>query len=208
MFPADALLAAAMTLMDAGAARHAAADTTYGRIDGDMAIRGALGVVAGARGPRGAADLRLRYLQSAGIFLTYEEGFGGDAAPARVLAGGLELRPLFLGRWLTGHELGSPRVDLLIDSLALELGAFAAQPPGRGFASVGGLSFGLGLEFPLLPRASGPLLGVHATLRWSDGALSGADPSTPEQRAFVVSFVVAWQQIFGGHAVDVGDTLR
>ena len=79
----------------------------------------------------------MRYLETAGLFLTYEDGaiFGNAAEPVRVLAGGLELRPLFLGRWLTGRELGNARLDLALDSLGLELGGFFAQPQAGSFGA-------------------------------------------------------------------------
>jgi hypothetical protein len=157
---------------------------------------------------RGSVDLRYRYLQTAGIFLTYEEGFGAGAEPVRLGVAGLELRPLFLGRWLDGHELGLPRLDMLIDSIALELGGFVGQPAGGNFGNAAGLSFGLGLEVPFLKRASGPFLALRAALRWSREALSAADTTTVDVRAFVFTVALGWQGIFGTHLVDLGDEPR
>ena len=154
---------------------------------------------------RGSVDVRYRYLQTAGIFLTYEEGFGAGSEPLRLGVAGLELRPLFLGRYLQDLEIGAPRLDLLIDSLAFELGAFVAQPAGGNLADVAGLSFGIGAELPLLPRASGPFLAVRAALRWSREALSAADPTTVDVEAFVFTVALGWQASVGSHAVDVGD---
>src|SRR4051812_328642 len=76
-------------------------DTAYGRIDGDVSASGAIGTTFGARGPRAALDLRLRYLWTAGVFVTYEDGplLGSAAEPRRALATGIELRPLFFGKW-------------------------------------------------------------------------------------------------------------
>src|SRR5215470_4548251 len=67
-------------------------DTTYGRIDGDLSVVAGVGVAVGPRSPRAAADLRFRYIETAGIFATYEDGkaFGDSADPVRVLAGGIE----------------------------------------------------------------------------------------------------------------------
>jgi len=183
-------------------------DTSYGRLDGDSAIAVALGAAIDVRGVRGAVDLRYRYLQSAGIFVTYEEGFGAGAEPVRLVVAGLELRPLFLARFLQGKELGLPRLDLFLDSLALELGTFVGQPALGGFGDSAGLSFALGLEFPLLPHPSGPMIAVRAALRWSREALSAADPTSVDVEAFVVTVAFGWQQLFGAHVVDALDEPR
>lgn len=180
-------------------------DTTYGRIEGDLAFRGAAGVTFGPRAPRAAFDLRLRYLQSAGFFMTYEEGFQ-TSSPARALASGFELKPLFLGRWLTGREFGSPYADLVLDSFGLELGVVLSQPPGGAFGDRYGLQFGIALEVPLFPRASGLFVGVHGGLRWNRATLGGTEPATADDRSLYLTIVVAWQQLFGGTAVvDAGD---
>jgi hypothetical protein len=187
-----------------GGTSPALVDESYGRLDGDSALAISVGAAIDVRGVRGALDLRYRYLQSAGLFITYEEGFGLGAEPLRVGVVGLELRPLFLLRFLQGRELSMPRLDLLIDSIAIELGPFAAQPAGGSFGDVIGLSFGLGAELPLLGRASGPFIGLRAALRWSREALSAADTTTVDVRAFVVTIAFGWQGIFGAHIVDGG----
>ena len=183
------------------------ADTTYGRIEGDLAVVAGVGAAVGARGPRGAADLRLRYLDTVGVWGTYEDGvmLGSASEPRRVLSTGVELRPLFLARWLQGAELGLGRVDLAIDSLGLEIGAFFAQPQGGAFGQRPGLQLGLGLELPVLARASGPWIGLHGGVRWSDHALDGADAPGPADRALFLAVTLSWHQLFGGHVVDVGD---
>jgi hypothetical protein len=182
-------------------------DTTYGRIDGDLSAVGGLGATVGPRGPRATVDLRFRYVDTVGMFTTYEDAplVASPADPNRVLAFGAELRPLFLFRWLQGHEFGSPRVDLALDSLGVELGAFFAQPGGGSFGERPGLQLGGGLELPILARASGPWLGIHAGIRWSDAALAGDTLRGPSDRAAFVSFTLAWHQFFGAHAVDMHD---
>ena len=182
-------------------------DTAYGRIDGDLSASLGAGAAFGPRGPRGALDLRLRYLWTAGIFVTYEDGplFGSSAEPRRALAGGLELRPLFLAFWLQGKDLGNAYWDLTLDSLGLEIGAVFMQPVGTSFASRRGLQAGLGLQLPILPRATGPAIGVHAGGRWSEAALGGRDLDGPSDRAFYLLVTLGWQQVFGAHIVDLGD---
>lgn len=183
------------------------ADATYGRFDGNLGIAGAGAVTAGARGPRIGADLRLRYLSTAGLFASYEDGalIGSEAAPQRLLAVGAEVRPLFLGRWATGLELGRPRINLLIDSFALELGVFFSQPEHRGFGSRAGLSAGLGLELPFFRTASGPFVGLHAGARFSEDSLSGGPLNGPNDRALFLTVALGWQQIVGSRVVDLGD---
>src|SRR4051812_22937377 len=98
-------------VMCVSSAAHAegGSDTSHGRIDGDLSASAGLGATFGPRGPRAAADLRLRYLWTAGIYVTYEDGplFGSAAEPRRVFGTGLELRPLFLARWLQGLDSGN-----------------------------------------------------------------------------------------------------
>jgi hypothetical protein len=183
------------------------ADTSDGRIDGDLAVAVGAGATFGPRDPRAAADLRFRYLWTVGAFATYEDGalVGAASEPKRVLATGLELRPLFIARWLNGLEWGKPYADLTLDSLGLELGAVFLQPQGGSFGGRPGLQAGLGIEIPILPHATGPLLGLHGGVRWSDAALAAHPLQGPADRALYLGVTLAWQQVFGSHLVDLGD---
>lgn len=169
---------------------YADVDAAYGRLDGDVAVAASAGVaVSSSEGEavtRFDGDLRLRYLQTAGLFGTVEAGEGS------VLATGIELRPLFVSRWALGRELGYPRLDLLIDSLAIEVGVAFLHP-----GSERALQAGFGLELPFFTTASGPMLGVHAGLRWTDEALAGGAGGTG-----FIALTLGWQQIFTGHVVD------
>ena len=182
-------------------------DTAHGRIDGDLSASLGVGATFGPRGPRSAADLRLRYLWTAGLFATYEDGplFSSTTEPRRAFATGIELRPLFLARWLQGYDSGNGWVDLTLDSLGLELGAVFMQPTGTSFGSRPGLQASLGLQIPVLPHATGPVVGVHAGARWSSAALGGRDIEGPADRALFLLVTVGWQQVFGAHVVDLGD---
>ncbi|MCL2777107.1 MAG: hypothetical protein FWD73_03815 [Polyangiaceae bacterium] len=182
-------------------------DTAYGRIDGDMAALAGVGVTFGPRSPRAAADLRLRYLQTAGIFATYEDGplASAKSDPRRIVAFGVELRPLFFARWLEGMELGVPRIDLAIDSFGLELGAVFMQPEGSAFGARPGLQAGIGFDLPIFSKATGPMLSVHAGCRFSDHALAGDELTGPSDRSLYFNVLASWQQIFGAHVVDLGD---
>src|SRR6266513_4765848 len=69
-------------------------DPTRGRIDGDVTLVVGAGGVVASRGPRAEVEARIRYLDTAGIALAYEDGstFSSAAEPSRVLAGVFELR--------------------------------------------------------------------------------------------------------------------
>jgi hypothetical protein len=182
-------------------------DTSYGRIAGDLGVALGAGATIAARGPRAVVDLRLRYLDTAGLFVSYEDAsvFGARAQPERILAGGFELRPLFLARWLKGGEWALPRLDLLLDSFGIELGVALSQSIGDGFASTVGLQAGLGLEFPILPKAKGPWVGFHGGVRWSDRALEGEPIIDAGDRSLFLSITLAYHQILPVHLVDFGD---
>lgn len=182
-------------------------DTSDGRIDGDVSASAGVGATFGPRSPRAAFDLRLRYLWTAGVFATYEDGplVGSASEPRRAFATGLELRPLFLVRWLQGLETGNAYLDMAIDSFGLELGAVFVQPEGASFGSKPGLQAGIGFQLPVLPHATGPVIGLHGGARWSDAALGGHELEGPSDRALYLLVTVAWQQVFGAHVVDLGD---
>lgn len=184
-----------------------ASEPSYGRVQGDMTLVVGAGGALASGGARAEGELRARYLESAGIFGTYEDGpiVGSSAAPRRVIAAGLELRPLFLYRWLQGHEMHRARLDLAIDSIGLELGPVWSQPPSGPFASTPGFEVGLGVEVPLLLDATGLWLAFHGGIRWSDEALSSGRVETHEEREAYLSITLAWHQVIVAHIVDVGD---
>lgn len=203
-----ALVGAAV--LAAGERRAFAADSvdpSYGRVAGDLTLIAGLGGTVASSGPRAEGELRVRYLETVGIFGSYEDGplVSSGADPRRVVATGLELRPLFLFRWLRGHESRRAWLDLAIDSFGLELGAAWRQPGSTGFASQPAMQAGLGLELPLLGDATGPWLGLHGGGRWSDASLAGTAAAAPGDREAFLSITLAWHQVVAAHVVDVGD---
>lgn len=180
-------------------------DTAYGRIDGDLAASLALGMSVGSRDPRAAADVRLRYVSTVGLFTTYEDAapFGAAADPHRLLVTGLELRPLFLVKWLRGVETANPWVDLTLDSLGLELGSlFFLQSETRSHP---GLQASLGFQVPVRPSASGPLVGFHFGGRWSEASLAGTGADNAADTSAFFLLTVGFQQVFGSPIVELGD---
>jgi hypothetical protein len=198
------VLAAAVGVSEAGASASHGADTSYGRVDGDLGLVVGAGVTLGPRAPRAAFDARLRYLETVGIFFTYEDGFGGPAEPTRVLAFGTEVRPLFLPKWLYGLETGNAWVDLAIDSIGFEIGGSALQPIGGNLGERFALQLGGSVELPIFGRASGLWLGFHGGVRWSDVALAREAPTALERGGYL-QITLSWHQIFGAHVVDLGD---
>jgi hypothetical protein len=182
-------------------------DATYGRVEGDLTLVAGAGGVLASRGPRAEVELRLRYLESIGIFAAYEDGplLSSQADPSRFVLAGAEVRPLFLFRWLKGHETSHPVLDLVLDSIGLELGAAFAQPPGMPFGSRPGVGVGLGFEVPMLGRASGPWLGLRGGLRWSEEAMATGTVRGADDRSVYAALTVAWHQVFAAHAADAGD---
>ena len=143
----------------------------------------------------------------AGLFATYEDAFGAPSVDPwpRACGPGSKVRPLFLGRWVTGNELGLRWADLVIDSLGLELGGFLEEPARGSFASRPGFQAGLGLELPLLGTANGPWIDVHRGARWSDAVIGGGPINGPLDRALFLSLTLAWHHIFATHLVDARD---
>ena len=206
---ATSALAFACVAWTAGARADEQTEASYGRVRGDVVLVVGAGTVVAPRGVRGEAELRARYLDSAGVFATYEDGasLASGVEPGRVLSAGLELRPLFLFRWLQGKETGNPWFDLVVDSFGLEAGATLSQPSGEGFEQAG-LQLGVGLEVPFLPSASGPWLGLHAGLRWSDNAIASGQVSDADDRSAYVAVTLSWHEVMLTHLVDVRDQLR
>lgn len=179
----------------------AAGDTTYGRIEGAVEISPGLGATLASYGARPTFELRGRYLSMAGAFLTYEEGFAKTLDPRRVVATGVEVRPLFFARWLRGQEIGQATLDLFIDSFSLELGAFFAEPSGQRFGARMGLQAGFGLELPLFGHAEGLFLTAHGGGRFSDQWASSEPAPSAIERAAFVTFGLAWHEL-----IEVGLT--
>jgi len=194
------------TLVAPGADAQVSAEPSYGRIRGDLTLVAGAGAVVAEGGVRGEGEARVRYLESAGLFVAYEEGFGVvSTQPARLLATGLEMRPFFLYRWLRGLETRRARFDLVVDSLGLELGATVAQPLGETFASRNGVQIGLGVEVPLSLEATGAWIGLHGGIRWSDAWLADGGARDAGDRAAFVTLTLAWHQVVLAHVVDTGD---
>lgn len=201
---AGAALCAA--LLSPGRAHAQGSDGLYGRFDGDLDLRAHAGVAFAGGGPAMAASLSLVYLATAGVYAHYTDALG-SAAPAvgRSLAAGVHVSPLFIARYGTGKERGPAFMDLFIDSLAFEMGAFWAAPNRSAWDAHPGLEVALGAELPLFARATGLFLGVRGALRWRPEDFVAGAPGSFVDRGAVLSLTLGWHQVLRTHVVDAGD---
>jgi hypothetical protein len=197
-------IAAAIT---ATAAARAEDDGAYGRLDGDIELRAGAGAALAAGGPALSAGAAAVYLSTAGFYAHYTDALGADVPAPRSIAVGLHFSPLFLGRYASDLEGGPPRLDLLIDSIALGVGAFWHAPRRQGLTGEPGLELAISAAFPLLPDATGPFIGLRGALRWRAGDLAGRGGDLIEQGA-LVSLTLGWHHMISGHVVDAFDGLQ
>lgn len=175
------------------------ADGAWGRLKGDLAIQGDLGMVYDGSHPGVMGAVAIRYLQSAGAYATWMMPVSKDADFERIGSVGVELRPLFLPRLLKDWQGTSPRLNLWIDSFSIRMGtAFAHQGP---YAQGPGFETGVGMGIPILPQAQGPWIGVSALWRWSQDAMH-----TGQNSDFVCTMTLGWQTILYSGLVDWKDT--
>jgi hypothetical protein len=182
-------------------------DGVYGRFDGDLDLSVAAGGAAVRGGSGGVALLRASFLQTAGFYTAYTDAFGAaTTGPARTIALGVGLRPLFLPRWGLNMQHGPAIVDLTIDAFSLDLGVvWAADRDGRIGGSPG-LELALGTEVPLAGRAAGPWIGARGALRWAKSDLAGVSDAGPAI-APTLFLTFAWHFVSNVHLVDVGDEI-
>lgn len=207
---APAFVAALLALASAAGAARAdeEADGVYGRLDGDLDLRVGAGATITPSGTGVSAFVSTLYLSSAGLYAHYTDALGVEGSPVdRSIAAGLVIEPLFLGRFATNLERGPARVDLLLDSFALGLGAFWEQPRGSAFMAEPGMEFSVGLGVPLFTRATGPVIGVRGALRLRPRVLSGADPFELAPQGALLSVTLAWRHVLPVHLVDAGDRM-
>ena len=142
-------------------------DGVYGRFSGDTDISLKLGGMVRDSGLAGSVGASAHYYSLLGVTGDYSESLVADSLHARSAAVGMELRPLFLPRWVLGLERGPAWLDLALDSAALGFGAYFTDAEAEGRGSRGAwLSLGAGV--PLLGEAAGPWLELRALRRFPD----------------------------------------
>lgn len=148
-------------------------DTIYGRFDGDLVLSAGLGggiAIADRRHPdvtgTTTIELRARLLDTGGLLVAPEWRPEGDS---RVVIA-VDLRPVFLVRFLLNAESGDRYLDLFVDSIGIDVGA-AITPLD---ADVGvAFAFGWGVDVPIwVPERIGGAVSLRVGGRYV-GALPG-----------------------------------
>lgn len=186
-------------------ARAAGEDGAYGRLAADLALELAAGPAFAEGGPSLLVEAAAVYLATAGGYARYIDGLGSPGPIAsRSIAAGVWMRPLFLARFASNHERGPARLDLLLDSLGLGLGAFWAAPQTSGLARDPGLELSFGLDLPIVASATGPFIGLRGALRLRPRDLTAESRDLLASGAFV-ALTFAWHHLVGPSIVDAGD---
>ena len=181
----------------------ASADGGYGRLKGDMAVQLDVGGASSREGTAATGALTVRYLQTAGAYSTWIVHPRDENHTRWTASVGIEIRPLFLPRFLKNMQRGPPVADLAVDSLSLRLGAVTA-PDGPFHGATPGWELALGFGVPLTSCASGPWLTTSGAVRVSDAAMAGAFDD--RSHMWLWTWTVGWQTVFRLGLVDLGDT--
>lgn len=163
-------------------------DGVYGRFRGDTDVSLKLGGMLRDAGLSGSVGASIHYYSLVGVTGDYSESLATDSLHARSASVGMELRPLFLPRWVLGLERGPAWLDLAIDSAAIGFGAYFtdAEADGRGSR---GAWLSLGVGAPLLADASGPWLELRALRRFPDHGALGVDAHN------ALFFYLSWHHV-------------
>ncbi len=152
-------------LAGATSARAERPEPSHGRLRDDLTLSAGLGGAAAFEGGLVEAtanvELRARLVDTAGLLLGAAVRPEGSAQ----LVVAVDLRPLFLARFLSNLEGDDRVIDLLVDSIGLDIG-FAAGPLGQDGAGLA-LALGLGFDVPLVFTDDGATgLYLHLGGRW------------------------------------------
>ncbi len=189
---------------------RAEADGLYGRFDGDLLVVAGAGAAVEREGPRLLTYASLTYLSTAGVYARYADALGDDlTSRPRTIAAGIELRPVFLARWGLDLERGPAWLDLVVDSIAIDLGAYGvlggeprhvASAPGPWGPS---FEASIAVEAPLLGEAEGPYLGAQAIARLPSQRFGALAPSAdPIEDGAMIGVVLTWHALFDAGLVD------
>ena len=178
-------------------------DGVYGRFDGDLDLSLAGGATFGPNGADAAVLARSIFFQTAGIYGVYTDALGRSGAPLpRSLGVGVTLRPLFLPRWAFDLQHGPAILDLTLDSIAFDLGLIWPADRSGSFGERPGMEAALGIDVPLLGKASGPFIGTRGALRWRASELAAHADNGLKPALFVT---LSWHTIIDANIADAGD---
>ncbi len=152
---------------------RASDDGVWGRFGSDLVLSIGANAGVGLGDPvvsaRGSSDptfsldveLRLRVIDTAGIVIAPE--WRPDGASRLIAA--IDLRPVFLARFLFGFTSGDRYVDLFLDSLGFDLGATIFAPDGR-VAVAWAIGFGADVPLWVPPEITGAVA-LRLAARWT-----------------------------------------
>ncbi|MDQ3034586.1 MAG: hypothetical protein M3Y87_19410 [Myxococcota bacterium] len=183
-------LLAALLALPPSRARADEGDTVYGRLDGDLAL--SVGIGGGVAfldrtGPdvtgTTTIELRARLVDTGGLLIAPEWRPEGDS---RVVIA-LDLRPLFLVRFLSNLQSGDRWLDLFVDSIGIDLGVAVGPLSSEvGLAT----AVGLGVDVPLfLPDGVHGGVFLRLAARWV-GALASDQLAPPGGTQDVIAIAV------------------
>ncbi len=187
-------------------ARADDSDGAYGRFDGDLMLAGGLGVSLAKHETGGAFGGRALFLSMAGPWIAYADGFGQEETRTlRSLAFGVSIAPLFPARYASNLERGPAFVDLLVDSIAIDLGTFFDESRKGGWARDPGLDLGVSLSLPLTCTASGLFVDLRGSARWAANALGPGEHGDLFDRGASMTLLLAYHDVIASHLVDAFD---
>ncbi|MEO8183886.1 MAG: hypothetical protein ABI895_34105 [Deltaproteobacteria bacterium] len=149
-------------------------DGVYGRLRGDTDASLKLGGLISHSQISASVGASAHYYSLLGITGDYSESLDADAVQLRSFSLGIELRPLFLPRWLLGKEHGPAWLDLTLDSMCVGFGAYFSRAAAP-FEHSRGVWMSLGVGIPVLGRANGPWLEVRQLRRWPDREMNSPE---------------------------------
>lgn len=150
-------------------------DGVYGRLRGNTDLSLKLGGLISDSRIAGSVGASAHYYSLIGVTGDYTESLSADTSETRSLSVGMELRPLFLPRWLLGLQRGPAWLDLTLDATCIGFGAYfgggsTELDDTRGVWA----SFGLGV--PVFGHAGGPWLELRLIRRFPDRDAFLAEP--------------------------------
>lgn len=170
-----------------------AQDGVYGRLEGDLSLSAEAGV-ATITPFAATAQVRALYLATVGAYGTVQAPTS-DWSPVSFSAG-VELRPLFLGRFLNGMEQGPAALDLALDAIFLGMGARFEGSRSAAF------ELGTGIEIPLLGRFDGFYLGGRLYQVFSRERMEGLGNGDTQ-----LLLTLGYRGVLAAHLADWRDQL-
>lgn len=164
-------------------------DGVYGRFKGALDLSWKLGsqVLSSSSSPALSVGGSAHYYSLLGVNLDLIENFAGEQHSSREARFGLELRPLFLPRWILGTERGPAWFDLSLDSVSVGLGGYVQRRGSHDPAVSTGTWASLGAALPLVGNAAGPWLEVRGLYQFPD-----PEPITRPEAYPSLSVYLSW----------------